>query len=227
MVRPGFCSESLRFLLTSTAEVGTPVLPRFFHVTSLAGVQSMILSLDGARERAVGPNRAVVQCVSATWMFRYLNGYTVILRGPFTAHIIVMRNSPSFMLKIDHIQFDGNLCEKLVSIDQIGGSRLDANKTPQVPNAPTPSPTVDDVGVPPQPPSQLPQPPPSPAGQRDDERREGPGITYERAFIPAEPVNAFGIPLITMRCLEVRPTKHRLKSEESSWPFSWRITLEI
>ena len=213
------------FLLTSTAEVGTLVLPRFFHVTSLAGVNSMRLSLDGARERVVGPNHAMVQCVSAMWMYRYLNGYTVILRGPFTAHIVVMPNGPSFMLKIDHFQFDCNLYEKL-SMDQIGGSRLDANKTPRVPNAPTPSPTVNDVGVPPQPPLQLPQPPPSQAGQRDDERREEPGITYERAFIPAEPVNAFGLPQITMRCLEVRPTKHRLKSEESSWPFSWQSALD-
>jgi hypothetical protein len=165
----------------------------------------MRLSLDGARERMVGPNYAMVQCVSAMWMYRYLNGYTVIHRGPFTAHIIVMPNGPPFMLKIDHIQFDCNLYEKLISMDQIGGSRLDAKKTPQVRIAPTPSPTVNDVGVPPQLPSQLPQLPSSQAGQRDDERQEGPGITYERAFIPAEPVNAFGIPQITMRHLEVRP----------------------
>ena len=43
-----FCSESLRFLLTSTAEVGTPVLPRFFLVTSQSGVKSD----DGARTRS-------------------------------------------------------------------------------------------------------------------------------------------------------------------------------
>jgi hypothetical protein len=218
LVCPGFCSESLRFLLTSTAEVSAPVLPRFFLVTSQSGVKSMRLSLDGARERVVGPNHAMVQCASAMWTFRYHDGYTVTLHGPFTAHIIVIPNGPLTMLKIDHIQFDSNFYEKLISMDQICGSRLDANKTPQVLNAPTPSPTVNGAGVLPQPPSQLPQSPPSQAGQRGDERWEGPWITYERAFIRAEPVNAFGIPQITMRHLEVRPP-NRLKSEESSWPF--------
>ncbi|KAI0253041.1 LIM-domain binding protein-domain-containing protein [Lactifluus subvellereus] len=193
-------------------EVGTPVLPRFFLVTSQSGVKSMTLSLDGARERVVGPNHAIVQCVSAMWTYRYHNGYTVTLRGPFTAHVIVIPNagqngppvqSAPHLLKIDHIQFDSNLYEKHVSVDQIGGSRPDANKTPQVRHSQTPTPTVNGAGVPPQPPSQLPQPPPSQAGQRDDERWEEPRITYERASIPAEPVNAFGIPQATMRCLEL------------------------
>ncbi|KAI0250858.1 LIM-domain binding protein [Lactifluus subvellereus] len=199
-------------------EVGTLSLPRFFLVTSQSGVKSMTLSLNGARERVVGPNHGIVQCISAMWTFRYHNGFTVTLRGPFTAHVIAIPNAtqngppvPSaphstFMLKIDHIQFDSNFHEKHVSVDQIGGSRLDANKTPQVRNAPTPSsPTVNGAGVPPQPLSQLPQPLPSQAGQRNEERWEEPWIAYERAFIPADPVNAFGIPQATMRCLEVCP----------------------
>ncbi|KAI0299759.1 LIM-domain binding protein [Multifurca ochricompacta] len=197
-------------------EVGTPVLPRFFLVTSQSGVKSMTLSLDGARERVIGPNHAVVQCVSAMWTYRYHNGYTVTLRGPFTAHVFVIpsaaqnggpgQSAPhsTFTLKIDHIQFDSNLYEKHVAVDVIGGNRLDVNKTPQVRNAPTPSPIMNGTSIPPPPPPQPPQPPPPQAGQRDDERWEEPRITYERAFIPAEPVNAFGIPQATMRCLEVR-----------------------
>jgi hypothetical protein len=196
-------------------EVGTPVLPRFFLVTSQSGVKSMTLSLDGARERVVGPNHAVVQCVSAMWTYRYNNGYTVTLRGPFTAHVFVIPNTTQngataqsathspFLLKIDHIQFDSNLYEKHVAVDVIGGNRLDANKTPQVRNAPTPSPIMNGVGAPPPPLPQPPPPPPTQAGQRDDERWEEPRITYDRAFIPAEPVNAFGIPQATMRCLEL------------------------
>jgi LIM-domain binding protein len=209
------CSKILRFLLTRTAEVGTPVLPRFFLVTSQSGVKSMTLSLDGARERVVGPNHAIIQCVSAMWTYRYHNGYTVTLRGPFTAHVFVIPNATqngppaqsaphTFALKINHIQFDSDRYEKHVSVDVIGGNRLDTNKTPQVRNAPAPSPTINGAGIPPPPPPQLPQPPPPQAGQRDDERWEEPRITYERAFIPAEPVNAFGIPQATMRCLEVR-----------------------
>jgi len=212
--------QLLEFLLTCIAEVGTPVLPRFFLVTSQSGVKSMTLSLDGARERVVGPNQAVVQCVSAMWTYRYRNGYTVTLRGPFAAHVIVTPNATqngasaqsvpptTFILKIDHISFDANLYEKHVAVDVIGGNRLDAaNKTPQVRNAPTPSPTINGAAVlsapPPQPPQPL-QPSPRQVSQRDDERWEEPRITYERATIPAEPVNAFGIPQATMRCLEVR-----------------------
>jgi hypothetical protein len=179
----------------------------------------MTLSLDGARERVVGPNQAVVQCVSAMWTYRYRNGYTVTLRGPFAAHVVVTPNPTqngataqsvpptTFILKIDHISFDSNLYEKHVAVDVIGGNRLDANKTPQVRNAPTPSPTINGAAVlsapPPQAP-QPPQPPPRQVSQRDDERWEEPRITFERATIPAEPVNAFGIPQATMRCLEVR-----------------------
>lgn len=219
------------------AEVGTPVLPRFFLVTSQSGVKSMTLSLDGARERVVGPNHAVVQCVSAMWTYRYHNGYTVTLRGPFTAHVFVIPNTTQngataqsathspFLLKIDHIQFDSNLYEKHVAVDVIGGNRLDANKTPQVRNAPTPSPTMNGVGIPPPPLPQPPQPPPAQAGQRDEERWEEPRITYDRAFIPAEPVNAFGIPQATMRCLEVcvlclGPIDSSLKNSPCiiSWP---------
>ena len=206
----------LKVLLTGMAEVGTPVLPRFFLVTSQSGVKSMTLSLDGARERVVEPNKAIVQCVSAMWTYRYHNGYTVTLRGPFTAYVAVTANTtpngapaqsipPPYMVKIERIIFDSNLYEKHVAVDVITGNRLDANKTPQVRNAPTPSPTINGAGVPPAPASQpQPQPlPPPQGGQRDDERWEEPRITYERAFIPAEPVNAFGIPQATMRCLEV------------------------
>lgn len=199
-------------------EVGTPVLPRFFLVTSQSGVKSMTLSLDGARERVVGPNQAVVQCVSAMWTYRYRNGYTVTLRGPFAAHVVVTPNATqngasaqsvpptAFILKIDHISFDSNLYEKHVAVDVIGGNRLDAaNKTPQVRNAPTPSPTINGAAVlpVPAPQPQPPQQPPRQVSQRDDERWEEPRITYERATIPAEPVNAFGIPQATMRCLEL------------------------
>ncbi|KAI0289515.1 LIM-domain binding protein-domain-containing protein [Russula brevipes] len=213
-------------------EVGTPVLPRFFLVTSQSGVKSMTLSLDGARERGIRPNQAVVQCVSAMWTYRYHNGYTVTLRGPFTAYVSVTANAtqggapaqsvpPStFTLKIDHIQFDSNVYEKHVAVDVIGGNRLDTSKTPQVRNAPTPSPTINGAGVSPLPP-QPPQPPPTQTGQRDDERWEEPRITYERAFIPAEPVNAFGIPQATMRCLEVRSPNLAFLGQVSKIPYSF------
>ena len=175
----------------------------------------MTLSLDGARERIVGPNQAVVQCVSAVWTYRYRNGYTVALRGPFQAYVVVTPNAtPSgasarsvpptaFKFMIDHIQFDSNRYEKHVAVEVIGDTRLDANKTPQVGNVSTPSPTMNSAIMLPAPPPQPPQPPRQ-ASQRDDEKWEEPRIAFERVSIPAEPVNAFGIPQATMRCLEVR-----------------------
>jgi len=174
----------------------------------------MTLSLDGARERVVGPNHVAVQCVSAVWTYRYRNGYTVTLRGPFTAYVVVIPNAAqngasarsahlaTCDLVIDRIHFDSNRYEKHVAVEAIGGTRLDANKPPQVGNAPTPSPTINGADVLPPPPPQPPQPPRQ-ASQRDDEKWEEPRITFERASIPAEPVNVFGIPQATMRCLEV------------------------
>lgn len=186
----------------------------------------MTLSLDGAQERVVRPNQAAVRCVSAMWTYRYHNGYTVTLRGPFTAYVSVIPNatqngapaqsvSPSSLtLKIDHIQFDSNVYEKHVAVDVIGGNRLDNNKTPQVRNGPTPSPTMNGAGGPPlpPPPPHPPQPLPPQIGQRDEGGWEDHRITYERAYIPTEPVNAFGIPQATMRCLEVRPPNLDLSS---------------
>ena len=139
----------------------------------------MTLSLDGAHESVVGPNCAIVQCASAMWTYRYHNGYTVTLRGPFTASVAVIRNEtldgteartapPTFMLKLDHIQFDLNVFEKRVALDVIGGHQLDTNNVLQLRDSSTPT-----------------------------------SIIYERAFIPADPVNAFGIPQATMRYLEV------------------------
>jgi LIM-domain binding protein len=185
-----------------TAEIGTPALPRFFLVTSQSGVKSMTLSLDGARERIVAPNCARVQCVSATWTYRYHNGYTVALRGPFTAYVVVIPNAiqsgaspesarnPTFSLKIGRIQFASNLYEKNVSVNAIGGSRLDANESPEVRNALTPPPTVSDADVPPF------------LQEVQEGKWEEPWITYDRAFIPMEPVNSFGVPQASMRCLE-------------------------
>ena len=170
----------------------------------------MTLSLDGARERVVGPNRAIVQCTTAMWTFRYHNGYTVVLRGPFTAHVAVTRNATldvslsqpePFTLKIDHIQFDSDVCEKHVAVDVIGGNRLNANQTAQIHHASTPIRTFTRYGA--VAPPLLQQPQLLQVGQRDEERCEETRITYERAFIPADPVNAFGIPQATMGCLEV------------------------
>ncbi|KDQ65091.1 hypothetical protein JAAARDRAFT_247815 [Jaapia argillacea MUCL 33604] len=169
-------------------EIGVPILPRFFLVTHQSGVKSMNLSLDGARERIYAPGHAVVECVSAVWTYKYTNGYTITLRGPLTAHVLIVPNSsqpptstaqaqPPWSLKFDQIQFDANFHDKYISLEAIQGPHI--TETPRLRNAAvngTPS---------------------------DDKKYEEPRIIIDRAVIPGEPVNAFGIPQATMRCLEV------------------------
>ncbi|KAL4241490.1 hypothetical protein ABKN59_000053 [Abortiporus biennis] len=177
-------------------EIGVPILPRFFLVTSQSGVKSMHISLDGARERLVTTGHGVVECVHAVWTYRYTNGYTVTLRGPMTCHVVVIPNPPGpnhspsqpvgYTLKFDQLQFDANYHDKLISMDFIGGNRRSAS--PMTPRLRTPN--ANGNGL-------IRRP------EDDDRRFEEPRLTIEGATFPPEPVNAFGIPQATMRCLEL------------------------
>lgn len=178
-----------------------PILPRFFLVTTQSGVKSMTLSLDGARERLLSQHHAVVECVAAVWTYRYTNGYTVTLRGPLTVHVILIpqpnaatSQTPPYSLKFDHLQFDANHHEKFIALDSVMGHRQsESPKTPRVRTAPTPSPNGTVMH------------------RMDDERIwEEPRVMIDHASIPGEPVNAFGIPQATMRCLEVRAFRLRI-----------------
>lgn len=241
-------SDPNKHLLCVT-EIGTPILPRYFLVTSQSGVKSMTLSLDGARERLYAANHAVVECVGAIWTYKYTNGYTVTLRGPLTAHILVIptqaaagssaqgsASHPGYALKINTIEFGSNKFEKYVSVDAVQGTRVEnglglggmggpggagvsaspsgssnAAQTPKTPRLKNSSasasgstggqtPVMNGVTVKQeQGQGQLGQG----QGQGQEERWEEPRICYERASIPSEPVNAFGIPQATMRCLEL------------------------
>lgn len=186
-------------------EIGVPILPRFFLVTTQSGVRSMTLSLDGARERLQTAGHAIVECVGAVWTYRYTNGYTVTLRGPLTAHVVATLKSPpgnnkdaDVILKFDELQFDANFHDKFIALESVLGSRSIENfpvpATPMMLTAPSPS----SVGV----------------GhttlalsarqQMEEERRwEEPRVLIDHASIPGEPINAFGIPQATMRCLEL------------------------
>jgi LIM-domain binding protein len=189
--------------LRLSVEIGVPILPRFFLVTTQSGVKSMSLSLDGARERLVTHGHAVVECVTALWTYKYANGYTVTLRGPLTCHIVLgppntpgnglpsqpAQQATQYSLKIEHLQFDANFHDKHISLDSVLGQRLmESPGAPRPRNALTP--TANGTI----------------AQQRAEEDRkwEEPRVIIDRASIPGEPVNAFGIPQATMRCLEVR-----------------------
>jgi hypothetical protein len=161
----------------------------------------MTLSLDGARERLVSPNHAVIECVTAAWTYKYTNGYTVTLRGPLTAHVVLVQNtargqgplpqpSQPYSLKFENLDFGANFHDKSISLESIMGPRnpeLSPPKTPHTRNAPTPTANGTAQLI-----------------SEDDKKWEEPRVTIDRASIPGEPVNAFGIPQATMRCLEVR-----------------------
>ncbi|KAK0490496.1 LIM-domain binding protein-domain-containing protein [Armillaria novae-zelandiae] len=170
-------------------EIGVPILPRFFLVTTQSGVKSMTLTLDGARERMYAQGHSVVECVTAVWTYKYNNGYTVTLRGPLTAHVVVaspQAPATNHVLKFDDFQFDANYHDKFISIESIMGQRMiESPKTPRIRNAPTPIPNGFSIQ------------------DEEDKKWEEPRIIIERGSIPGEPVNAFGIPQATMRCLEL------------------------
>ena len=81
-------------------------------------------------------------------------------------------------MKFEHLQFDANVHNKLIQVDAIVGPKI--GRSPLI-AAYTPG--MNGMGSQP---------------DRTQDR-----IHYERSSIPGEPVNAFGIPQATMRCLEV------------------------
>jgi LIM-domain binding protein len=179
--------------VSDMSEIGVPILPRFFLVTTQSGVKSMTLSLDGARERMYAQGHSVVECVGAVWTYKYNNGYTVTLRGPLTAHppgSTPAAQGTQFLLKFEDFQFDANYHDKYISLDAIMGLR--SLESPAVRNAPTPT-LNGSTSLQQQQQQQL----------EEDKKWEEPRVTIERASLPGEPVNAFGIPQATMRCLEV------------------------
>ncbi|KAJ7499433.1 LIM-domain binding protein-domain-containing protein [Mycena latifolia] len=155
-------------------EIGVPILPRFFLVTTQSG-------------RVYAPGHAIVECVTAIWTYRYNNGHIVTLRGPLTAHLVIcssaphpqpgaMQNSgaPPYVLKFDDFEFDAHSHDKYIALESISGPR----------KAEEPAPAVNGAG--------------------DEEKKwEEPRLLIENGSIPGEPVNAFGIPQATMRCLEL------------------------
>lgn len=168
----------------------------------------MNLSFDSARERIYQHGHLVIECLDASWTYRYRNGYIVTLRGPLTAHIIATSRSPpgsnngdsnAIMYRFDELQFDANFHDKYIALESILGARSKENpQTPMMMTAPSPSVQASALGSGPSGQSQTNQ------QQADDERKwEEPRVLIDHASLPGEPVNAFGIPQATMRCLEL------------------------
>ncbi|TBU27697.1 LIM-domain binding protein-domain-containing protein [Dichomitus squalens] len=178
-------------------EIGYPIFPRFFLVTSQSGVKTQTLTIDGARERLLHPMHAVIECATAQWTFRYTNGYSITLRGPFTAEISVLllnpnqqsssqQPVPSYALKVERLQFDAFWHDKYLAFDAIQGTRIPDSPrvVPMSPNGAANG-TAEDMS------------------RGDPSQFDEPRYLIENGVIPAEPINAFGIPQATMRCLEL------------------------
>lgn len=162
VILPGLisCLQANKFV-----EIGLPILPRFFLVTTQSGVKSMSLSLDGVRESMINPVLAVVDCPNAVWTYKYNNGYTVALRGSLTTHILAtpMPNTPRYLLRFEDFQFDANFHDINIPLELVLDTNMAEPSAPWVQNDPS----------------------------------------LINVSIPGNPVNAFGIPQATMRCLEV------------------------
>ncbi|PPQ99793.1 hypothetical protein CVT26_009170 [Gymnopilus dilepis] len=190
-------------------QIGVPIMPRFFLVTTQSGVKSMSFTLDGARERPYQPSQqqphTMIECVSAVWTFRYTNGYIVHLRGPLTAHVVAASPVPpgtlninpvqQWSLKFDELAFDATVHEKFVQLDAILGQRTISPLSPRIRNMNLAMHNSPGTTA-----AQFQQA----QHQSDEEKRyEEPRMLINHASIPGEPVNAFGIPQATMRCLEL------------------------
>ena len=102
-----------------------------------------------------------------------------------------------YALKVDRMQFDAFWHDKLLTYESILGERIP--ESPRVAPSPAAGAGVNGVG-----------------GELDHGRLEEPRYSIERAIIPTEPINAFGIPQATMRCLEVRDLQYTTRIVHSS-----------
>ena len=93
---------------------------------------------------------------------------------------------PSYTLKLDRLQFDAFWHDKYLAFDAIQGNRI-----PDSPRVAPMSPMSGANGTTEDP------------NRGDPNQFEEPRYLIENGVIPAEPINAFGIPQATMRCLEV------------------------
>ncbi|TFK22192.1 hypothetical protein FA15DRAFT_671796 [Coprinopsis marcescibilis] len=174
-------------------EIGLPILPRFFLVTTQSGVKSMTLALDGARERIYAQGHAIVECVAAVWTYKYANGYTVTLRGPLTAHVVVTATNPpgsqfsnqqgGYLLKFEQFEFDAMTHEKSIALDAIIGTRVPDSPFPKIHPMQHMNTRFTEEEI--------------------QKQFDEPKVMVQHAIMPGEPVNAFGIPQATMRCLEL------------------------
>ena len=144
----------------------------------------MSISLENAVERSNYGFGLVLESSTASWTFRYTNGYVVTLKGQFIATLVSVGMNQTSTLKFESITFDSKMHEKALRIEAIKGQRSEPMHLPLGTRAESTS-TM------------------SSPSQDEEKQASDLVVVINQAQIPAEPVNAFGIPQATMRCLEV------------------------
>ncbi|KAF8529230.1 LIM-domain binding protein [Hysterangium stoloniferum] len=180
-------------------EIVPDVIAMLLLVSSQSGVRSMNFVLDGARERSYTLGTSVIDCPNAQWVWRFYDGHVITLRGAFTCQISAY-NIPSdglpYTLKIDSMTFDALSYERMITLDAIRGTRGVENiqKTPATTTQGSPdnasSTSINTVKS-------------EESNDRPMSETDSRSIVIEHAVLPPDPINAFGIPQASMRCLEV------------------------
>lgn len=192
-------------------EIGPNVIAMLLLVSSQSGVRSMNLVLDGARERSIAPGTSIIDCPEAQWIWRFYDGHVVILRGAFSCQISAFHNSQAtsdqlpYTLKFESMSFDSNSHDRLITLESIKGTRGVENlqKTPSTTTQGSPEGTLSSSGG------------SASTGKVEDavdRLFDDPRVMIDHALLPPEPINSFGIPQASMRCLEVG-RKHRCYPE--------------
>ena len=201
-------------------DVSMPVFARFFLLSIESGVTSMSLNVDGAKERPLpqAPHYVSIDCSNASWTFNYTTGYIVTLKGPLSAVVTMqppMAGQPqtpvsplSVLPKIEHLSFDAQKVTKAINVNSIIGQRAKDPVRRRIKTESSSRPGssaglgggnrgFNALG------SSSSES--TPKSEENEERTTGElMLEIADASIPIEPVNAFGIPQASMRCLEVR-----------------------
>lgn len=119
-----------------------------------------------------------------------MNGYVVTLRGALTATMMSIPVNGQPIPKFETLTFDANHHDKMISLDAIIGTRQADPTLPPTPRQGALTTTANGTDG-------------STANTPAKKEEVEPKVMVEQAIMPAEPVNAFGIPQATMRCLEV------------------------
>ena len=124
-------------------------MPRFFHTQYECGVESIQLTMVETNETIEGPSPRDLkfECFQTSFIFRYKNGFIVILTGHLTVKLTASTDDE---LKIDHWAFDANKPQQFVEHSLIVDQPPPKNKRggKQASNRSIPQSPVNEWGIP-------------------------------------------------------------------------------